>query len=89
MKSTNALRLELATILANGGRTFVGDLQYNSGMPDPEVIKRIGEEYALLPASNRKSVGSWIGRLQYSLQKEGRRPEAFERLASALTALPD
>ncbi len=44
-KSTNALRLELATVLANGGRTFVGDLQHNSGMPDPEVIKRIGAAF--------------------------------------------
>ena len=52
------------------------------------AVKRISEEYELLPASSRKSVGSWIGRLQWSLQKEGRRPEAFERLESALAALP-
>ena len=52
------------------------------------AVKRISEEYALLPAPSRKSVGSWIGRLQWSLKKEGRRPEAFERLESALAALP-
>ena len=45
VKSTNALRLELATVLANGGRTFVGDLQYNSGMADPEVLQRTGAAF--------------------------------------------
>lgn len=48
------------------------------------AIKRISEEYALLPAPNRKSIGGWIGRVQYALQQEGRRTEAFERLAADL-----
>jgi hypothetical protein len=48
------------------------------------AARRVGEEYGLLSAQNRKSVASWIGRLQWSLQKEGRRPEAFERLEAAL-----
>ncbi len=52
------------------------------------ATRRVGEEYGLLSAQNRKSVASWIGRLQWSLQKEGRRPEAFERLEAALEALP-
>jgi len=51
------------------------------------AIKRISEEFALLPAPNRRSVGGWIGRLQWSLQKEGRRPRAFDHLESALSAL--
>jgi hypothetical protein len=52
------------------------------------VIKRIIEEYGLLSDLNRRSVASWISRLQWSLQREGRRPVAVQRLEAALAALP-
>ena len=54
------------------------------------TIKRARGEFSLLTSSNRKSIGSWIGRLSWSLAKEGRHPAlaALERLASELAMLP-
>jgi len=50
------------------------------------ILKRISEEYKLLSESNRRSVGSWIGRLKWSVRQEGHPPrKAMEGLESALS----
>lgn len=51
------------------------------------VLRRICEEFGRLPAALRKSVGSWIGRLRWSLAREGRQREATV-LAGLEAALP-
>jgi hypothetical protein len=47
-KPVTAMKQEFATILANGGRTFLGDIAYHrTGMPDPAVLTNAGEAFAL------------------------------------------
>jgi hypothetical protein len=52
------------------------------------IVKRISEEHKLLSEQNRRSIASWIGRLRWSLEKEGRRSgvAAIALLDSALAA---
>jgi hypothetical protein len=47
-KPVTAMKQEFATILANGGRTFLGDISYHrTAMPDPAVLTNAGEAFAL------------------------------------------
>jgi len=47
-KPVTAMKQEFATILANGGRTFLGDIAYHrTAMPDPAVLRNAGEAFAL------------------------------------------
>ena len=46
-KPVAAMKQEFATILANGGRTFLGDISYHgTAMPDPQVLTNAGEAFA-------------------------------------------
>lgn len=46
-KPVTAMKQEFATILANGGRTFLGDISYHwTAMPDPAVLTNAGEAFA-------------------------------------------
>ncbi len=51
-----------------------------------EVGRRVLEEAARLSQANRTSIASWIGRLRWNLEKEGRGEDAA-RIASLLAAL--
>jgi hypothetical protein len=47
-KPATAMKQEFATVLANGGRTFLGDIAYHrTAMPDPAVLRNAGEAFAL------------------------------------------
>ena len=47
-KPVTAMKQEFATVLANGGRTFLGDIAYHrTAMPDPAVLRNAGEAFAL------------------------------------------
>jgi hypothetical protein len=47
-KPVTAIKQEFATVLANGGRTFLGDIAYHrTAMPDPAVLQNAGEAFAL------------------------------------------
>ncbi len=47
-KPVTAMKQEFATVLANGGRTFLGDIAYHTtAMPDPAVLANAGEAFAL------------------------------------------
>ena len=47
-KPVTAMQQEFATILANGGRTFLGDISYHrTAMPDPAILANAGEAFAL------------------------------------------
>jgi hypothetical protein len=49
------------------------------------IIRRASEEFKRLSPENQRSVGSWLGRLKRSVQREGgRAATAVERLESAL-----
>jgi len=46
-KPVTAMKQEFATILANGGRLFLGDISYHTtAMPDPAVLENAGEAFA-------------------------------------------
>lgn len=45
LKPINVLKEEYGTILANGGRCFLGDKMYPEGTLEPEVYRSIGESY--------------------------------------------
>jgi hypothetical protein len=48
-KPVTAMKQEFATVLANGGRTFLGDIAYHrSAMPDPAVLANAGEAFAFV-----------------------------------------
>lgn len=47
-KPITAMKQEFATVLANGGRTFLGDISYHrTAMPDPDVLRNAGEAFGL------------------------------------------
>ena len=47
-KPVTAMKQEFATVLANGGRTFLGDISYHrTAMPDPTVLANAGEAFGL------------------------------------------
>ncbi|MBM3500605.1 MAG: hypothetical protein FJX74_18265 [Armatimonadetes bacterium] len=47
-KPVTAMKQEFATVLANGGRTFLGDIAYHrTALPDRAVLRNAGEAFAL------------------------------------------